>query len=105
METKIAKYIESEKNITKEVKIFLQDNGNRDYCTVKDLMEQLEEDRQYNIKQGTEEEYLNTPVTLQLVDIEGQNITGKCCLAVGQLVDGLVLITGNIDSVDFLKED
>ena len=95
-------YIEGERNVTKEVKVYLEDNGNREFETVKDLIETLEKDKQWAEDNNVVEEFLNQKVSLQLVDIEGQIVTGDMNLSVGLCGDKFML-TGNIQSVDFIR--
>ena len=61
----------------KEIKIYVEDNGNRDYEDTDILLEQLNEE--YDEPR---------PVILQLYDIEGQIISGRCNLIAGTLEDG-----------------
>lgn len=77
----------------KEVKIYVEDNGNRDYEDTDDLLEMLKE----------ESDEPNRPIILQLSDIEGQVIAGRCNLVVGTLTDGSFLLTGNVEDVLFVK--
>lgn len=77
----------------KEVKIYVEDNGCRDYEDTDDLLDMLKE----------ESDEPNRPIILQLSDIEGQVISGRCNLVVGTLVDGSFLLTGNVDDVLFVK--
>lgn len=95
-------YIEAERNVTKEVKVYLEDNGNREFETVKDLIETLEKDKQWAEDNNVVEEFLNQKVSLQLTDIEGQIVTGDMNLSVGLCGDKFML-TGNIQSVDFSR--
>lgn len=95
-------YIEAERNVTKEVKVYLEDNGNREFETVKDLIETLEKDKQWAEDNNVVEEFLNQKVSLQLTDIEGQIVTGDMNLSVGLCGDKFIL-TGNIQSVDFIR--
>ena len=78
----------------KEVKIYVEDNGNRDYEDTDVLLETLKE----------ESDQPTRPISLQLSDIEGQVVTGRCNLVVGTLEDGSFLLTGNVDDVIFIKE-
>lgn len=105
MEIKLAKSIDAEINKEKEVKIYLQDNGNKEFETVKDLLEQINYDLKWSKDNNVEEEFLNSKVVLNLSDIEGQVIEGKLSLSVGYLENGCFLLTGNIDNVSFIKED
>lgn len=75
----------------KEVKIYVEDNGNRDYEDTDVLLETLKE----------ESDEPTRPIILQLSDIEGQVVTGRCNLVVGTLEDGSFLLTGNVDDVLF----
>lgn len=77
----------------KEIKIYVEDNGNRDFEDTDDLLEILK-------KESGEP---NRPIILQLSDIEGQLITGRCNLVVGTLADGSFLLTGNVDDVLFIN--
>lgn len=79
----------------KEVKIYVEDNGCRDYEDTDDLLDMLKE----------ESDEPNRPIILQLSDIEGQVITGRCNLVVGTLVDGSFLLTGNVEDVLFVKDE
>lgn len=78
----------------KEVKIYVEDNGNRNYEDTDTLLEQLNDE--YDEPR---------PIILQLSDIEGQVVTGRCVLVAGTLADGSFLLTGNVDDVIFVKED
>lgn len=77
----------------KEVKIFIEDNGCRDYEDTDVLFNQLKEE--YDKPRS---------VVLQLVDIEGQVITGRCNLVVGTVESGEFLLTGNVEGVHFEKK-
>ncbi len=77
----------------KEVKLFIEDNGYRDYEGTDVLLEQIK--KEYDEPRT---------ITLQLVDIEGQIVTGKCTCVVGTLEDGDFLLTGNVDDVFCLKK-
>lgn len=78
----------------KEIKIYVEDNGCRDYEDTDVLLEQLNEE--YDKPR---------PIILQLSDIEGQVISGRCLLVAGTLEDGSFLLTGNVDEVFFVKYD
>ena len=52
----------------KEVKIYVEDNGNRDYEDTDVLLEILKE----------ESDEPTRPIILQLSDIKGQVVTGRC---------------------------
>lgn len=78
----------------KEIKIYVEDNGCRDYEDTDVLLEQLNEE--YDKPR---------PVILQLVDIEGQVISGRCNLVAGTLADGSFLLTGNVNEVFFIKDN
>lgn len=95
-------YIEAERNVTKEVKIYLEDNGNREFETVKDLIETLGQEKQRAEDNNVMDEFLDGKVSLQLVDIEGQIVTGDMNLSVG-LCGSKFILTGNIQSVDFIR--
>ena len=75
----------------KEIKIYVEDNGNRDYEDTDVLLETLKEE----IDEPTR------PIILQLSDIEGQVVTGRCNLVVGTLEDGSFLLVGNVNDVLF----
>lgn len=77
----------------KEIKLYVEDNGNRNYENTNDLLDVLKE----------ESDELNRPIILQLSDIEGQVVTGRCNLVVGTLEDGSFLLVGNVDDVLFIK--
>lgn len=77
----------------KKVKIYVEDNGNRDYENTDILLKQLK--KEYDKPR---------PIILQLADIEGQIVTGRCNLVVGTLEDGSFLLTGNVDDVIFVKD-
>ena len=96
-------------NITKsikngEVKLYIEDNGYEEFETIGNLMDVLYEDEEYAIKNDKFEEFRNTKISLQLLDIDGQIVTGDVCLCVGWCGNRFVL-TGNIQSVDGIKED
>lgn len=74
----------------KEVKLYVEDNGYRDYENTDILLNQLK--KEYDEPR---------PVILQLCDIEGQIVTGRCTCVVGTLEDGSFLLTGNVDDVLF----
>ena len=78
----------------KEIKIYIEDNGCRKYEDTDVLLEQLNEE--YDEPR---------PIILQLVDIEGQVISGRCNLVAGTLADGSFLLTGNVNEVFFTKDD
>lgn len=78
----------------KEIKIYVEDNGNRVYEDTDVLLETLKE----------ESDEPTRPIILQLSDIEGQVVTGRCNLVVGTLEDGSFLLVGNVDDVIFIKE-
>lgn len=103
MTTKQAEVIKAEKEKVNEVKLFLQDNGNREFETIQDLLDTIEQDITWCEKNGGKEKYLNTPITIQLCDIDGQQVEGKVHLSTGQLIDGSFVLTGNIDNVSFIK--
>lgn len=79
----------------KEVKIYVEDNGNRNYENTNNLLDVLKE----------ESDEPNRPIILQLSDIEGQVVTGRCNLVVGTLEDGSFLLVGNVDDVLFIKRE
>lgn len=83
----------------KEVKMFIEDNGNREFETIKDLLDQIENDRKWYKEKGLEEEFLNSKIILQLSDIEGQIVQGKMCLSVGMCTDDNFVLVGNIEEV------
>lgn len=76
----------------KEIKLYVEDNGNRDYEDTDILLNQIQ--REYDEPR---------PIILQLSDIEGQIVTGRCNLIVGTLEEGSFLLTGNVDDVIFRK--
>ena len=80
----------------KEIKIYVEDNGCRDYEDTDVLLDQLNEEYEY---------YEPKPIILQLIDIKGQVISGRCTLVAGTLEDGSFLLTGNVDDVFFVKDD
>lgn len=100
----IAMGIESEPNLEKNVTLVLEDNGTRDYMTVKDLIEQIESDKQFAEDEGRLEEFLNTEVVMLSTDIEGQQVNSNPQLIVGWCGESFIL-TGNINSIEFVKED
>lgn len=77
----------------KEIKLYVEDNGNRNYENTNDLLDVLKE----------ESDEPSRPIILQLSDIEGQVVTGRCNLVVGTLEDGSFLLVGNVDDVLFIK--
>ena len=77
----------------KEVKIFVEDNGYREYEDTDDLLKTI-----------TKEYDEPRKVILQLQDIEGQVITGRCTCVIGTLENGDFLLIGNIDDVAFEKK-
>lgn len=79
----------------KEVTIYVEDNGNRDYEDTDVLLETLKE----------ESDEPTRPIILQLSDIEGQVVTGRCNLVAGTLEDGSFLLTGNVEDVLFVKDE
>lgn len=79
----------------KEIKIYIEDNGNRDYEDTDVLLETLKEESDEPIR----------PIILQLSDIEGQVVTGRCNLVVGTLEDGSFLLVGSVDDVIFIKDE
>ena len=80
--------------MAKEVKLFIEDNGNREYEDTDELLRMLKEE--YD-KPRT--------ITLQLSDIEGQVVVGRCNLVVRTCENGEFILTVNVDDVYFLKED
>lgn len=99
---KIAECINANKEESQEVTLYIQDNGNRDYETIGDLINTIEDDKKYADEKGLLDEFLNSNVSLQLVDIEGQIVTGDMNLSVGWSGDRIIL-TGNIQSIDFIR--
>jgi uncharacterized protein YcgL (UPF0745 family) len=69
----------------KEVKLYIEDNEDT-YVLLNQLKEEYDKPRL---------------VILQLADIEGQVVTGRCMCVVGTLEDGSFLLTGNVDDVLF----
>jgi len=72
----------------KEVKLYVEDNGYRDYEDTDTLLDQLK--KEYDKPR---------PVVLQLYDNEGQIIIGRCTCVIGTLKNGSFLLTGNIDDI------
>ena len=93
-----------------EVKLYVDNNTNKKFATISsfetvgDLLDTLLKDDAYGISNGRYEEFRNTKISIQLIDIEGQIVTGDANLVVGWCGDKFV-ITGNVQSVDFIKED
>lgn len=93
-----------------EVKLYVDNNTNKKFATINsfetvgDLLDTLLKDSTYGISNGRYEEFRNAKICLQLMDIEGQIVTGDANLVVGWHGDEFV-ITGNVQSVDFIKED
>lgn len=86
----------------KEVKLYIKDNGNRDFETVRDLLDQIEDDIKWYRELGREEEFLNSKILLQLTDYEGQIVEGKMCLSVGSCEgndEDIFVVVGNIESI------
>ena len=104
MNVKVAKEIKAEKGITKEVKLYIEDNGNKEFETLGDLLEEINYWIKWADEHGYKEDLLNRPVTMSLTDIEGQNVEGRMCLAIGELIDGTFLLTGNIENISFVNE-
>lgn len=104
-ETRIAPSVIAEKGIEKKVNIYLEDNGNREFETLRDLMEQLNDDIKYAESEGYKDKLMSTPITLQLSDIHGQIVEGRLTLSVGEVIGGEIILTGNIEGVYFLKDD
>ncbi len=77
----------------KEVKIYIEDNGYRDYEDTNALLDQLKEE--YDEPR---------PVFLQLYDSEGQIVIGRCICVIGTLENGSFLLSGNVDDVIFEKK-
>lgn len=102
---KIAPSIIAEKGIEKKVSLYLENNGNEEFETLYDLLVQINKDLEYANIKGHLNRLLNTPVTLQLVDIYGQIVEGRMTLSVGEVVGGNFILTGNIEGVYFLKND
>lgn len=88
----------------KELKLYIEDNGNTEFETVGDLIKALEEERQWHIRNNSIEEFLNSKIELQLNDIEGQIVFGDATLVVGSCGKRFI-ITGNIDGSAFDKEE
>lgn len=103
MNTKQAKSVIAEKDKTKTVTLYLQNNGNNNFETVKDLIDTIQDYEQWAIKNNRLDEFLNQKVLFQLSDIEGQIVCGDMCLSVGWCGDRFIL-TGNVQSVGFIKE-
>lgn len=86
-----------------EVKLYIKDNGNKEFETMRDLIEQIEHDRKWYKENDSEEKFLNSPIILQLSDYEGQIIEGKMHMAVGSVIDDTFVLVGNIDGIIFEK--
>ena len=78
----------------KEVKLFIETYETDDY-----------EDTDVLLKQLNEEYDKPRKVTLQLLDREGQVVTGRCRLVVGTLDNGEFLLVGDVEDVLFIKEE
>lgn len=83
-----------------EKKIYIQDNGNCDFETVRDLLKEIEDSKKWSEENGCLEEFLNSKISIQLSDIEGQIVTGNANLTVGLCGDKFI-ITGNVQSLEF----
>lgn len=77
----------------KEAKIYIENNGYRGY-----------EDTDVLLKTVKEEFDKPRPVILQLTDIEGQVITGRCTAVIGTLESGDFFLIGNIDEIEYEKK-
>lgn len=104
MEVKQAKCIHAVQDEVEEVKLYLQNNGNNSFETVKDLIHTIRDYEQWAIENDRLDEFLNQKVLLELSDIEGQIACGDMCLSVGWCGDRF-LLTGNIQSIGYVKED
>lgn len=104
-EIKITPSIIAEKGIEKKVDIYLEDNGNEEFETLSDLLEQLNSDIKYAENEGYKDKLMNTPITLQLSDIHGQIIEGRMTMSVGEVIGGNIILTGNVEGVYFLKDN
>ena len=104
-EAKIAPSIIAEKGIEKEVKIYLEDNGYKDFETLSNLMEQLNSDIKCAEDEGYKDKLMNTPITLQLSDIRGQIVEGRLTLTVGEVIGGEIILTGNVEGVYFIEDN
>lgn len=78
----------------KEVKILVGYDGDNSYEDTDVLLQQLNEE--YDKPRS---------VVLQLIDLEGQVITGRCKSVVGTLENGDFLLVGTVDDVIFIKEE
>lgn len=78
----------------KEIKIFVEDNGNKNFEDTDSLLEQIKD--KYDEPR---------PIILQLTDSEGQIVTGRCTSIVGTLKGGNFLLVGNVDDVLAVKEN
>lgn len=104
MEVKQAKCIHAVQDEVEEVKLYLRNNGNNSFETVKDLIHTIQDYEQWAIENDRLDEFLNQKVLLELSDIEGQIACGDMCLSVGWCGDRF-LLTGNIQSIGYVKED
>lgn len=87
----------------KELKLFIENNGNTEFETVGSLIKALEYEREWRIKNNSIEEFLSSKIELQLNDIEGQIIFGDATLVVGSCGRRFI-VTGNIGGSAFDKE-
>lgn len=100
----VAMGIDAEKDKTKKINLYLEDNGNREFVTVKDLIETIEKDKKFAEESGRLEEFLNEVVVMNVCDIHGQIIESKAHTEVGWC-EGAFILSGNADSLEFVDTD
>lgn len=100
----VAMGIDAEKDKTKKINLYLEDNGNREFVTVKDLIETIEKDKKFAEESGRLEEFLNEVVVMNVCDIYGQIIESKAHTEVGWC-EGAFILSGNADSLEFVDAD
>lgn len=88
----------------KNVMLHIEDNGNKEFSTIRELMETLESDLKWHKENGSEEAFMDTKIELQLCDIKGQIVYGKTTCVVGTVIDGVFVVTGNVDDVAYEVE-
>lgn len=81
-----------------EYKINVDDNVNKKFETVGDLINEIEYWKKWATENNKLEELLNSKINLTLQDINGVNIYGDMCLTVGWSGERFVLV-GNVQSV------
>lgn len=86
--------------ITMKYEINVEDNGNKNFETVKDLMEMIDYEKCFSAKNYQKfVQFLNSKIKVQLLDINGTIISGDVILVVGMVEEGSFLLTGNIQEV------